>query len=161
MKRLYFSLIIFSIAFLLVAFNPRRTVVLAMIAGGLVVSPEGSDILFYYCFGNGDTLHLNPEYFQRSLVIRKAMAGMKPGQEKVIWVHQPDDWRLSYSLNGFNLRCEKDYYLVYQYIQFDTTGKVFTRLNLGFTTIKVYDNIVHAFDCTPFMAVARIPRKSL
>ena len=161
MKRLYFSLIIFSIVFLLVVFNPRRTVVLAMITGGLVVSPEGSDILFHYCFGNGDTLHLKPGYFQQSPVIQKAIAGMKPGQEKTVWVHQPNDWRLSYALNGFSLRCEKDHFLVYQYIHFDTTGKVYTRLNLGFTTIKVYDNLVHAFDCTPFMAVARIPRNSL
>ena len=147
MKRLYFSLIIFSIVFLLVAFNPRRTVVLAMITGGLIVSPEGSDILFHYCFGNGDTLLLSHEYFQRSPVIQKAMKGMKPGQEKIVWVHQPDDWRLSYALNGFSLRCEKDHYLVYQYIHFDTTGKVYTRLNLGFTTIKVYDNQIGRASC--------------
>jgi len=146
---------------LLVALYPRRTAVLAMMAGGLFIAPEASEILFHYCFGNSDKLYLKPDYFQKSPVIRKAMIGMRPGQEKIVWVHQPDDWRLSYALNGFTLRCEKDHYLVYQYIRFDTTGKVFTRLNLGFTTIKVYDNLVHEFECTPFMAVATIPRISL
>lgn len=155
-----FCLLLITVLFLIISF-PRKVTVLSMIFLGKIIAPEASIILSHYCFGNGDTLQLNPEYFQRSQVIQKAIARMKPGQEKTVWVHQPDDWRLSYALNGFSLRCEKDHYLVYQYIHFDTTGKVYTRLNLGFTTIKVYDNLVHAFDCTPFMAVARIPKNSL
>jgi len=155
------GLIIFTIVFLIVAFNPRRTAVLAIIAGGLFVSPEASEILYHYCFGNGDTLYLKPDYFQLSPVIRKAKVDMRPVQEKIVWVHQPDDRRLSYALNGFTLCCEKDNYMVHQYIQFYTKGKVFNQLNLGFTTIKEYDNLIHAFDCTPYMAVATIQRNSL
>jgi len=97
------GLIIFTIVFLIVAFNPRRTAVLAIIAGGLFVSPEASEILYHYCFGNGDTLYLKPDYFQLSPVIRKAKVDMRPVQEKIVWVHQPDDRRLSYALNGFTL----------------------------------------------------------
>ena len=44
-------------------------------------------------------------------------------------------------------------------LKFDRSGKIHTDLNLGFAKIKVYDNIVHVFNCKPFIAVCRINMK--
>lgn len=128
-----------------------------MIIGGKIVAPEASVILSHYCFGNGDTLFLKPDYFEKSPVVKKAIIGMRTGENKIVWVRQTDDWRLSYALNGFHILKEKDCYLIYQRIAFDTTGKVHTILNVGFTQIRVPDDIVHTFDCKPFVAVSKIP----
>ncbi len=81
---------------------------------------------------------------------------MKVGEQKKVEFRQPEDWRLSYALNPFHIKREKDGYLVYQYIEFDRSGKIHTDLNLGFTKIRVYDNIVHVFDCKSFVAVCRL-----
>lgn len=145
-------LLIISVA---IVVNPGKAFVISMIAGGRLVSPEGSDILYHYCFGNGDTLNISSGYIRNSPVVVKSMMGMKVGEEKKVEFRQAEDWRLSYALNPFHIKREKDGYLVYQYIEFDRSGKIHTDLNLGFTKIRVYDNIVHVFDCIPFVAVCR------
>lgn len=145
-----------SIIIVVIALNPKKSFILSMILGGKIVAPEASAILTHYCFGNGDTLFLKPDYFKKSPVVKKAITEMRTGENKIVWVKQQDDWRLSYALNGFHILKKKDSYLVYQRIAFDTTGKVHTILNLGFTNIKVPDNIVHTFDCKPFVAVCKM-----
>jgi len=152
----YAVLLILLFLFLGVIIFPKKAFVLSMILGGEFVAPEASAILSHYCFGNGDTLYLSPTYFEKSPVINKATKEMKTGDDKIVWVHQKDDWRLSYALNGFHILKKKDSYCIYQRIVFDTTGKVHTILNLGFTPIRVPDNIVHTFDCKPFVAVSTL-----
>jgi hypothetical protein len=134
----------------------KKSFVLAMIIGGKFVAPEASQILCHYCFGNGDILYLKPDYFKKSPVVQEAIKNMKPGQDKIVWFHQADDWRLSYALNGFHIVKNKDHYLIYQRIVFDTSGKAYIMLNLGIIQIKVPDNIVHTFNCEPFVAVCKM-----
>jgi hypothetical protein len=151
--------IILVIMALVIVLNPEKAFVVSMIAGGRFVSPEGSDILYQYCFGNGDTLNISSGYIRNSPVVVKSMMGMKVGEDKKVEFRQAEDWRLSYALNTFHIKREKNRYLLYQYIEFDRTGTIYTNLNLGFTKIRVYDNIVHVFNCKPFIAAYRINMK--
>jgi len=148
--------ITFTLVILAIIINHRKVFVISMIAGGRLVSPEGSDILYHYCFGKGDTLYIKPEYIGKSPVVLKSMLGLKIGETKQVEFKQSEDWRLSYALNPFHIRRVKDGYLIYQYIEFDKSGKVHTDLNVGFTKIRVYDNFVHVFNCKPFVAVCRL-----
>lgn len=134
---------------------PKHAFVYSMIVGGKFVSPEGSQMLNHYCFGNGDTLEVQSDYIRTSPVVLNSIKSMKVGQTKKVIFKQSKDWRLSYAFNPYNIKREKDGYIIYQYIQFDTTGKIYTDLNLGFTKIRVHDNIVHVFECKPYVAVYR------
>ena len=147
------ALILFSLLLGVVLIYPRKAAVIALIIGGKVIAPEASAVLSHYCFGNGDTLYLNADYVKTSPVVLKSMQGLKTGQSRWISFKQKEDWRLSYALNPFTIRRAKDGYTITQYMEFDRKGIVATTLNLGITKIKVYDNIAHAFDCTPYLVV--------
>lgn len=157
-KRIWQALGLLILLLLLVF--PKKAFVLAIILGGKIIAPEGAAILSHYCFGNGDTLELNSEYISRSPVFLKHVKKLKQGETKKVVFHQAEDWRLSYALNPFNIKKLPEGYLVYQYIRFDESGKIYTILDLKITKIKVYDNIVHTFSCEPFVAVSRIRDKN-
>ncbi len=146
---------ILALVIAIMLFVPRQALVIAMIIGGKVVAPEASAVLSHYCFGNGDTLYLNADYIKTSPVVLKGMEGLKIGQSRKVALKQKEDWRLSYALNPFTITRTRKGYTITQYMDFDKTGKVATMLNLGFTKIKVDDNITHVFDCTPYWAVAK------
>ncbi len=77
---------------------------------------------------------------------------MKEGETKKVIFTQKEDWRLSYALNPFRIKKVNGKYKIFQYIEFDRTKKDYTDLNLGFTKIRVNDNIVHCYECKPFVA---------
>ena len=108
-------------------------------------------VLSHYISGSGETLQLDPVYIKNSSVVRKAIKNMRIGETKKISFKQSEDWRLSYALNPFRIARKSDGYEISQWIEFDRSNKVYTYLNLGFTKIKVYDNLVHAYSCKPFM----------
>jgi hypothetical protein len=154
-KRIY---ILLGVPILLAAIYILRykILVLACIFGGYFVSPEGSAILTNYCFNHTDTLILDSSYLQRSPVIVKYAKTLKIGQtKKCIGFKQYKDYRLSYALNPFTISRSKDGYTISQWIAFDTTGKVHTTLNLFLFKVRVPDNFVHTFECTPFMVISR------
>lgn len=149
--------IFISLLIILALIFPKKALVISLIIGGKLVAPEASTILTHYCFGNGDTLNLKTDYVKESPVVLKNIATMKTGESRKVSLKQQEDWRLSYAINGFTLKKTGDgQFLIYQYIKFDSTGKVFTKLNLGFTEIVVKDNIAHTFDCTPFVVVCAL-----
>lgn len=145
-------LIIILLLMGLVLLFPRKAVVIALIVGGKVIAPEASSVLSHYCFGNGDTLYLKADYIKTSPVVLKSIKGLKIGQTKRISFKQKEDWRLSYALNPFTIKRTREGYTISQYMEFDKTGTVVTILNLGFTKIRLSDNIAHAFNCTPYVA---------
>ena len=156
MKKIALFLLFFSLVYLGVkthGFQKDKVLVLGMIYGGKIVSPEGSQILDHYCFGDGDTLFLDPEYIKKSPVILKNIQGLKNGQRRKIRFHQKEDWRLSYALNPFFIEKRGEGYRIYQYIAFDKKGKDYTYLDLKVGKIKVQDGIVHTYECKPFVAV--------
>ncbi len=132
---------------------PRQSTVIALIIGGKIVAPEASAILAHYCFGNGDTLRLSPDYLSRSAVVLRSINGLQKGEIRRVVFKQKEDWRLSYALNPFHVKKVKDEYVVFQYIEFASNNQTFTVLDVWFTQFVVRDNIVHVFDCKPFMAV--------
>lgn len=126
-------------------------ILLTIIISNINLPKEGIQVLFYYMFGNGDDLILKSDYIPNSPIIQKHLKQMKIGETRQIRFHQKDDWRLSYALNPFNLKKTKNGFEIYQYIKFDTTGKIYTYIKTPFGKIKIYDNWVHIKKCTPFM----------
>gem|GEM_PF-6251046 len=114
------------------------------------ISPEGIDVLTHYIFGNGEPLELESSYLPNSPVIVENLEFMKIGETKKVGFYQEQDWRLSYALNGFHLTKEDYGFRIYQKTEFDSTGKVYTIINLYITEIKVYDNWVNLLNCTPY-----------
>lgn len=151
MKRVLLIIVLLLVGVVLTF--PSKAFVIALIIGGKVIAPEASAILSHYCFGNGDTLYLNADYVKTSPVVIKSMQGLKIGQSRKISFKQKEDWRLSYALNPFTIKRMTEGYTITQYMEFDKTGTVATNLNLGFTKIKIDDNIAHAFDCKPYLVV--------
>lgn len=161
MKKIFisFSLITLSLTSYLAIksdFSIRKLPIQVMILGGKIVSPEGSQILDHYCSGNGDTLFLDNSYIKESPVILREIKNMKEGEIKKIVFKQNEDWRLSYALNPFKIKRERGKYKIFQFIKFDRSKKIYTELNLGFTRVRVYDDIVHCYECKPYVAYCEI-----
>jgi hypothetical protein len=125
----------------------KKILVLSMIGIGALFFPEASQSLRHYCFGDGSTLHVSPEYIKTSPVVQKHLKKMKVGQKKKIGMHQWEDWRLSFALNPFTMEKKKDKVVITQWMDFDKTGRVITWVFF----IPIPDDVVHAFDCTPFL----------
>lgn len=149
-------IIVFFLIFLVIVSWPKQACLIGMIVGGSIISPEGSAVLRHYCFGNGDTLELDADYIKSSPVFLKNAKKLKVGESKRVVFKQSEDWRLSYALNPFVITRTSTGYLIHQYIKFDSSGKIYTDLNLFFTKIRVSDNFVHAFECKPFVAICKI-----
>jgi len=125
----------------------KKILVLGMIVFGALFYPEASLALHHYCFGNGEKLVVESDYIKNSPVVRKHLKNMKTGQKKKIAFKQPEDWRLSYALNPFTMEKRKDKVIITQWMQFDTKNESYTH----FGPFSTYDNIVHTFDCTPYL----------
>lgn len=113
--------------------------------------PEGVKVLTHYIFGGGKKLEIKSDYFPESPVIQKNLKSMQVGQTKIVRFKQYKDWRLSYALNPFRLKKVKNGFEIYQYIEFDRTGTIYTIVNLFGIKIKIYDNWINFFNPTPFM----------
>jgi len=140
------KILIFS-GILLFIFFFKKIVVIGMIAVGAVFFPEASQALRHYCFGDGSTLHVSPDYIKNSPVVIKHLKKMKVGQKKKVGMHQWEDWRLSFAINPFTIEKRKNKVIITQWMEFNKTGDVITWLFF----IPMPDNIVHTFDCTPYM----------
>lgn len=140
-KAIILGFLLFSIIFF------KKIVVIGMILVGAVFFPEASQALKHYCFGNGEKLIVKSDYIKKSPVVLKQLKKMKIGQKKKVGFHQWEDWRLSFAINPFTIEKRKDKVIITQWMQFDKTNKVFT----WFGPIPIPDNIVHTFECTPYM----------
>jgi hypothetical protein len=140
-----YILILFGIV--IVCFYKKFFVFLCVIIGA-VFFPEASKILKHYCFGDGSELVLNADYIKNSPVVKRRLVTMKVGQKKRVGFEQSEDWRLSFALNGFTIEKQKNKVIISQWIKFDRSGEVKT----VFFFIPISDNIVHTFNCTPYMA---------
>lgn len=132
----------------------QKAAVVGIIVGGYFLYPEASKVVAHYCFGNGDTLHLDPTYIRNSRVIVQKLNTMKIGESKEVRFNQTEDWRLSYALNPFTIKRTKEGATIHQYIKF--RGHDYTYLNFLGHKLKVSDNIVHVFDCKPYVVICQI-----
>jgi hypothetical protein len=111
---------------------------------------EGIQVVTHYMFGNGSDLQLRSDHIPHSPVIRKRLASMRVGETVRVSFRQQDDWRLSYAINGFQLTKTKTGFRIYQRIEFDHSGKVFTDINTPIGDIRISDNWVHIIDYKAF-----------
>jgi hypothetical protein len=125
----------------------KKVIVIGMIVFGFFFFPEASQALRHYCFGDGSQLNVDPAYIKTSPVVQQHLAKMKVGQKKKVGLHQWEDWRLSFAINPFTIEKQKHKVVITQWMEFDKKNKVTTWLFF----IPVKDNIVHTFDCTPYM----------
>jgi len=141
-KKVFIILLIIIILYFI-----KKIIVIGMILFGSLFFPEASKILKHYCFGDGSTLYLESNYIRKSPVVIKKLCKMKIGEKRKVGMHQWEDIRLAYALNPFTLEKRKDKAVISQFIKFDNTGKVITWMG----PIPIPDNIVHTFDCKPFL----------
>jgi hypothetical protein len=139
--------LLLSSIFILGVFFIKKILVVGMIIIGAIFFPEASQILRHYCFGDGSTLYLKSDYIKKSRVVKNKLKKMTIGQKKKVGMHQWEDFRLAYALNPFTIEKRKNKAVITQWIQFDKTNKVIT----WFGPIPLPDNIVHTFECTPFL----------
>jgi hypothetical protein len=125
----------------------KKVLVIGMIGVGYFIFPEASQALNHYCFGNGETLYVDSKYIKTSPVVLKALKNMKVGEKKKVGMHQWEDWRLSFAINPFTIEKKKDKVVITQWMQFAKKNDVIT----WFGPIPIPDNIVHTFDCTPYL----------
>jgi hypothetical protein len=167
MKKIILFCVLTLVVFgFLLAQNPqsessKKTLVYGMIYGSKFLYPEASKIMEHYCFGDGSDLVLDPSFIKDSPDLKKVVNKMKVGEKKRVWIKQrPDNVRLTYAMNGFWVQKTKDSVIVSQYTEFDKTDKTYTYLFLGGKKIKMNDNIVHVFNCKPFMVRCSFKRDS-
>ena len=146
-------IILISTVFLVPNFA-QKTAVIGIVVVGYFLYPEASEVVAHYCFGNGDTLHLDPNYIRHSKVILQKLNTMKIGESREVRFKQKEDWRLSYALNPFIITRTIEGATIHQYIKF--RGEDYTYLNFWGYKMKVSDNIVHVFDCTPYVVICQI-----
>lgn len=127
---------------------------LALIAGGTILAPEAAAITRHYCLGNGQTLYLESKYIKNSPVVTTNM-NLRIGQTRKVVLKQQEDWRLSYALNPFHMKRTPSGYIIYEYVDYGhgANKNVLTKLKIGPLTVRVHDNIVHSFKCTPFTVI--------
>ena len=123
---------------------------LNVITGWNGVPTEAITVVYHYMFGDGEDLELKSNYLPNSEVINDELSNMEVGESKRVGFKQDLDWRLSYAINGFTLTKTEKGFKIEQYIKFDTTGTVYTRINNPLFEFTIDDNIVHFLDCTPF-----------
>ncbi len=135
-----------SVLLLLLYFS-KKILVIGMIVVGAIFFPEASKALRHYCFGDGSQLEVSPDYIKNSPVVKKHLAHMKIGEKHKVGFHQWEDWRLSFALNPFTIEKQKHKIIITQWMEFAKKDQVVTWLFI----IPMPDNIVHTFDCTPYM----------
>lgn len=128
-------------------FNIKKIIVLGMIGVGAIFFPEASSALSHYCFGDGDTLYVESDYIKTSPVVINELKTLKDGEKRRVGMRQSEDWRLSFAINPFNIERKGNKIIITQWMQFDTTNNVATQ----FGPIKIKDNIVHVFECKPYL----------
>jgi hypothetical protein len=121
-----------------------------IVVAGWVVSPEGSQIVNWYINGDGSDYELSPDYIKTSPVVQRHLATMRVGETRVVRFKQNEDWRLSYALNPFRIKRERDRVLVWQEIVFLKRRDVYTDLNLGVMRIRLRDGLIHALNPKKF-----------
>lgn len=126
----------------------------SMIYIGGLPYPEAADILHHYIYGNGQDLYLEPDYLQRSPVVQSELQQMRVGERRTVNLRQQEDWRLSYAVNGFTLRKQKNKALLSQHIVFSRDRRIFTDLDFYIFKVRVPDGLVHALAPTPFTVYA-------
>lgn len=138
--------------------NVKKLIVLGMILVGALIFPEASLALRHYCFGNGEKLIVESNYFEKSSIIQNHLKKMKIGDKKMVWVNRFDDFRLSSAINNFSLEKKKNKVIIKQWMYIRRSNDIFTWF--GPIPVPITGNIVHTFNCTPYLFYHEFPLNS-
>jgi hypothetical protein len=119
--------------------------------------PEASKILWHYVYGQGEALTLDAEYFQQSDYLKQQIQQLGQGKHGPLTLKQAQDWRLSLALNPYYLDINSDQVKLYHpHIAFAplNSTRTYTILPLGYLRLRLYDNLMQAFNPKPFAVSA-------
>lgn len=127
----------------------KKIIVLGMILVGALIFPEASLALRHYCFGHGEKLIVESNYFEKSSIIQNHLKKMKIGDKKMVSVNRFDDFRLSSAINNFSLEKKKNKVIIKQWMYIRRSNDIFTWF--GPIPVPITGNMVHTFNCTPYL----------
>lgn len=119
--------------------------------------PEASKILWHYVYGQGEALTLDAEYFQQSDYLKQQIQQLGQGKHGPLTLKQAQDWRLSLALNPYYLDItSNDVRIYHPHIAFAplNSTRTYTILPLGYLRLRLYDNLIQAFNPKPFAVSA-------
>lgn len=119
--------------------------------------PEASKILWHYVYGQGEALTLEAEYFQQSDYLKQQIQQLGQGKHGPLTLKQAQDWRLSLALNPYYLDITaNDVRIYHPHIAFAplNSTRTYTILPLGYLRLRLYDNLIQAFNPKPFAVSA-------
>ncbi|AIZ63734.1 hypothetical protein PK28_08565 [Hymenobacter sp. DG25B] len=122
----------------------------AIAFAGRLVSQEGGTVVWHYLHGGGKDLWLDSTYLSQSPVILQSLNSLRDGESKRFAFQQNADWRLSYALNPFFLRRERNRAVLWQRIEFKDDLTTFTTLNYGLGNVRLADGLILALHPVPF-----------
>ncbi len=131
--------------------------VLAGIAAGQFVAPEGAAILRHAVYGDGSDLQLDPSYFKRSHFLAKEIQRRGPGDHGPISFTQSEDMRLSLALDPYFISISGHHIRIgHPRIEFAAPNAppVLTIVPIGKLRLRMFDNLVGALQAKPFAAYA-------
>jgi hypothetical protein len=129
-----------------------------MVAVGSVLYPEAAEVLYEFCWGDGDEPEIESDYVRQSPFIRKKLAGLKPGQRWSGWYKQTEDVRLSYAFNPITIEKRRGGEIVVTSpIKVAPLGSgIYTRLYMGPLTFDLPDSLMRvACDEHEYTSVVR------
>lgn len=119
--------------------------------------PEATKILWHYVYGKGADLELDSNYFQQSAYLKQQIQQLGQGKHGPIALKQAQDWRLSLALNPYYLDINSEQVKLYHpHITFARlqATRTYTILPLGHLRLRLYDNLIQAFNPQPFAVSA-------
>ena len=131
--------------------------VIAGIAAGQFISPEGAAILRHAVYGDGSDLELDPSYFKRSPFLAKEIQSRGRGDHGPISFPQSKDMRLSLAFDPYFLSISGRHVRIgHPSIQFAAPAAppVLTIVPIGKLRLRMFDNLVGALQAKPFAAYA-------
>ena len=124
---------------------------------GAVVSsfiyPEASRVLLHYIYGSGENLKLDASYFKQSPYIQYQLDTLGIGVHGPIALEQKEDYRLSLTFNPYYIYISKKVIRIYHpnvSVVHANNNAVYTMVNIGKLSLKVYDNLLVNLNPQPF-----------
>ena len=131
-------------------------------SGAIVSSffyPEASRVLLHYIYGSGDDLELDASYFKQSLYIQNQLDKLGIGNHGPIAFEQKEDYRLSLTFNPYYIYISEKVVRIYHpNVVQASNNAVYTIVNIGKLSLKIYDNLLGTLNPQPFYCYAEWAR---
>jgi hypothetical protein len=114
-------------------------------------APEASKLVWHFCKGSGVNLELRPALFRDSVVVRRLLPELKPGNPRKVVPQPTEDPELAAAFTEFSImKVGTSTYQVKQKVAFDPNAAGKAEFKLGRMTFKVTDTSLVVLGCKPF-----------